>query len=160
VEESVIDCVVAAFTFWLPKLRLDELTFSVGTDAPNVRANVSETPPAVAVRFTDCEVDTVETVAEKLAVAEPAATVTVVGTVTDVLLLARLTANPPVADGAFRVTAQASVPAPVIEPFEQLIPESTGTPVPLSPITVDAPVDELLASVNVPDAEPAAVGSN
>jgi hypothetical protein len=159
VEESVIVCVVAAFTFTLPKLRLEVLTFSVGTDAPNESANVSDTPPAVAVRFIDCAVDTVETVAEKLAVAEPAATVTDVGTVTAELLLARLTANA-FAAAAFSVTVQASVPGPVIDEFVHESAVSTGTPVPLKPTAVEAPDEELLVNVNVPEAAPAAVGSN
>jgi len=51
---------------------------------------------------------------------EPAATVTEAGTVTDELLLARLTVNPPVAAAAFRVTVQLSVPAPVKDPLAQL----------------------------------------
>jgi hypothetical protein len=100
------------------------------------------------------------TVAVKLPVVDPAATVTEAGTVTAVLLLARLTANPPLAAATFSVTVQLSVPAPVIDPLVQLSPLNTGTPVPLRLITVEVPLDELLVRVNEPLAAPAIVGSN
>ena len=77
------------------------------------------------------DVLTAETVAVKLALVAPAATVTDAGTVTALLLLDRLTAWPPVPAAAFSVTVQASVPAPVIDPLVQLSPLSTGCPVPL-----------------------------
>ena len=103
---------------------------------------------------------TAAAVTEKLALVAPAATVTVAGTVTEELLLARLTENPPVAAAAFSVTVQASVAAPVTEELEQEIPVSTGTPVPPRLIAAEALVEELLAMVSVPLAAPAAVGSN
>jgi hypothetical protein len=117
-------------------------------------------PPAVAVRVTVCAAVTAETVTEKLPVVAPAATVADDGTVTAVLLLAKVTVNPPVAAAAFRVTEQASDPAPVIDAFVHETAVSTGTPVPARLITLEAPDVELLASVSVPVAEPAAVGPN
>ncbi len=87
--------------------------------------------------------------AEKPAVVAPAATVTIAGTVTALLLLARLTGNPPLAAAAFNVTVQLSVPAPVIDPLAQLSPASTGTPVPLRFMAVDVPVEELLVRFSV-----------
>jgi hypothetical protein len=63
---------------------------------------------------------TADTVAVKLAVVDPAATATDAGTVTAELLLARLTANPPLGAAAFSVTEQLSVPAPVIDELVQL----------------------------------------
>jgi hypothetical protein len=80
--------------------------------------------------------------------------------VTAELLLATLTAKPPVAAATFRVTVQLSVPAPVIDPLVQLIALNTGVPLPLRLITVDVPVEELLVSVNDPEAVPATAGSN
>ena len=160
VEDRVSVCVAAVFTFTLPKARLDELRLSVGTEAPSCRAKVSVTLPALAVRVTATPELTEETVAVKLAVVAPAATVTEAGTVTALLLLARLTAKPPVAAAAFRVTVQLSVPAPVNEPLVQLSPLSTGTPVPLRPTTVEEPLEELLVNVSEPEAAPAVVGSN
>jgi hypothetical protein len=91
---------------------------------------------------------TVETVAVKLPVVAPAATVTLPGTVTAELLLARLTANPPLAAAAFRVKVQLSVPTPVIVPLVQVSPLKTGIPVPLRPIRVEVPLAELLVRVN------------
>ena len=106
-----------------------------------------------------CAAETAETVAEKLALAAPEATVTDAGTTTDELLLAKFTANA-LAAAAFSVTEQASDPAPVIEEFEQDSADRTGTPVPARLIALDAPDEELLARVSVPVAAPAAVGSN
>jgi hypothetical protein len=103
---------------------------------------------------------TEETVAVKLALDAPDATVTEIGTVTAELLLARLRANPPEAAAAFSDTVQLSVPAAVMEPFAQVSPVRTGTPVPLKPMAVVAPIDELLVSVRAPVTAPAAVGSN
>jgi len=124
VEDRVNVCVVAVFAFTLPKDKLDELTLSVGTAAPSDRAKVFDTLPALAVRVAVCAVLTEETVAVKVAVVDPAATVTEAGTVTVELLLARLTVNPPVAAAAFRVTVQLSVPDPVNEPLVQLNEDS------------------------------------
>jgi hypothetical protein len=115
---------------------------------------------ALAVRVTASLVLTAETVAVKPAVVAPAATVTLAGTVTALLLLARLTANPPVAAAAFRVTVQLSVPDPVIDPLAQLRALNTGTPVPLRLTRVEEPLEELLVRVREPEAAPAAVGSN
>jgi hypothetical protein len=101
-----------------------------------------------------------ETVAVKLAVVAPEATVTEAGTVTAELLLARPTANPPLAGATFSVTVQLSVPAPVIDALLQLKPLNAGAPVPVRPIRVEVPIDELLVKVNEPASAPAAVGSN
>jgi hypothetical protein len=47
-----------------------------------------------------------------------------------------------------------------MEPFAQVSPLSTGTPVPLRLTTVDVPVDELLVKVSEPAAAPEVAGSN
>jgi len=159
-EDRVNVCVVAVFTFTLPKDKLDELTLSVGTAAPSDRAKVLVTLPALAVRVAVWAVVTEETVAVKAAVVAPAATVTVAGTVAALLLLARFTVNPPVAAAAFSVTVQLSVPAPVIEPLVQLSPLNIGTPMPLRLTPVEVPPEELLVSISWPVAAPAVVGSN
>jgi hypothetical protein len=122
--------------------------------------NASFTPPALAVNVTAAPEVTDETVATNVALAAPDATLTAAGTVTAVLLLARFTVNPPLAAAAFSVTVQLSVPAPVIEPFAQLNPLSTGMPVPLRSTDCVVPVDESLVRVSVPLAAPATVGSN
>ena len=160
VEDRVRVCVVAAFTFTLPQDKLDELTLSVGTEAPSDRAKVLVTLLALAVRVAVCAVLTEETVAVKAAVVAPAATVTVAGTVAALLLLARFTVNAPVAAAAFSVTVQLSVPAPVIEPLVQLSPLNIGTPMPLRLTAVDVPVDASLVIVNWPVTGPDATGLN
>jgi hypothetical protein len=160
VELRVSDCVAGEFSVTPPKPMLPALMLSVGTPGPSWIAKVFVVLPALAVSVAVCDELTDVTVAENEPLVAPAATVTDVGTVTAELLLLRLTAKPPVAAAALSVTVQLSLPAPVIEPFVQLSPLSTGTPVPLKPTTVDVPVDELLVRVSDPVTAPAAVGSN
>jgi hypothetical protein len=92
---------------------------------------------------------TEETVAVKLAVVAPAATVMLAGTATAELLLARLTAKPPLGDAAFSVTEQLSVPAPVIDPLTQVSALNTGTLVPSCSAKVLATLLALAVSVTV-----------
>lgn len=79
---------------------------------------------AAAVNVTVVALLIAVTAALKLALEEPAATVTEAGTVTAVLLLVRLTATPPLAAAALKVTVQLSVPAPVMEAALQETPLS------------------------------------
>jgi hypothetical protein len=160
VDDKVSVLVAEEFTFTLPKARLEALSASWICAAPNCRENVLVTLPARAVRVTACATFTAVTVAGKLALTAPAGTVTDVGTETALLLLARLTANPPLAAAAFIVTVQVSVPAPVIDPLAHVNPVSTGTPVPLRPTDAVVPVEELLFKVSAPETAPAAVGAN
>lgn len=142
------------FTATLPKATLVALTLSVGTAAFNCRAKVSETPAALAVRVAVCATATDDAVAVNVALVALAGTVTVAGTVTAVLLLARLTTRPPLAAAPFRVTVQVSVPDPVMEELLQesalnaAVPDGAAVPVPLSPITAVALVEELLVMVS------------
>lgn len=115
VEVKVTDCVAGEFRFTLPKGTLVALMLSVATAGPSCRAKVTATLPALAVRVAVCAVVHEDTVALKLALVAPAGIVTEAGTVTAELLLARLTANPPLAAAAVRETVQLSVPAAVIE---------------------------------------------
>ena len=144
----------------MPKLRLEELRPSVEVAGLSCSVNVGSALLALAVSVTVCALDTADTVAEKLALLAPAATFTDAGTVTAVLLLARLTENPPLAAAALRVTVQASDPAPVMVELAQDSAVSTGTPVPVKAIEAEAPVDELLERLSVPVAAPDAAGSN
>jgi hypothetical protein len=68
---------------------------------------VLETPAALAVRVAVCALETVATVAVKLALAAPAGSVRAGGTAAFELLLARVTPNPPVNAGELSVTVQA-----------------------------------------------------
>jgi hypothetical protein len=159
-EVSVSDCVVAAFKFTLPNDRLEALRETAGTAAINCKAKFAEALPAFAVSVAVCVVLTADTVAENAALVAPPATVTVAGTVTAGLLLARPTANPPLGAAPFRATVQLSVPAPVIEALEQESELSVAMPVPLR-ATVAVPPDEALLEIaSDPIAVPARVGSN
>src|SRR5271170_2224697 len=101
VELSVRVCVEAVLTGTLPNATLAGLMLNVwATTAFNRRAKLVETPPALA------------------------GTVTVAGTVTAALLLARLTLRPPLAAAAVNVTVQLSLPDPVMDALLQVSPLS------------------------------------
>jgi hypothetical protein len=70
------------------------------------------------------------------------------------------TEKPPVPAAPFRETVQLSVPVPVSVALAQVSALRTGTPEPPRLMTVDGPVEELLAIVNIPAAVPVDVGSN
>jgi len=90
--------------------------------------------------------------AAKVALVEPEGTITEVGTLTALLLLARLTDNPEVGAGALTVTEQVSLPAPTIVDVEQLRPESEAM-VPAWPRNVIHPavllVDDLAIALTL-----------
>jgi hypothetical protein len=160
VEVRVTVCVVGVLRLTFPKAMLVALMSSVAKAAFNCSAKVLDTVPAIAESVAFCAVVTDEKVAVKLALAEPAATVTDDGTVTAVLLLERPTVKPPLAAAALSTTVHVSVPEPVTEEFVHESAVSTGTPVPLNATVVEPPEDELLTSVNCPLLVPARVGSN
>jgi hypothetical protein len=160
VADSVSVCVAALLTATSPKLMLLALTFRVEIQELSCNVVASVTPPALAVNVADSFEVTGEAFAMKFALLAPAATITEPGTLTNELLLARVTANPPLRAAAFNVTVQLSASEPVIVELAQVMPLSTGTPVPLSPTTVELPLEELLARESCPAAAPEAVGSN
>ncbi len=123
-EVKVTEWVDGVLMSTSPKAMVVALTVSVGVPLPSCKAKVSATLPALAVRVTVCAVLTEETVAVKVAVVEPAPTVAEAGTVTDELLLARLTLKPPLGAAAVSVTVQLSLPAAVMELLAQLIADS------------------------------------
>ncbi len=139
VDESVTDCVDGMPTATLPKATLVELMERVarpGLLGVRLRANVLFTPLALDVSVTVCAEVTAATVTVNPAVVALAGTVTEAGTVAAALLLARLTATPPLGAAAARVTVQASVPLPASEALAHESPLSAdggaATPVPLS----------------------------
>ncbi|MFZ0745072.1 MAG: hypothetical protein WAM85_11740 [Terracidiphilus sp.] len=163
VDVRVRDWVDASLITTLPKATLVALMLNVGVPELNSTANVSVTPPALAVSVTACEVLNDETVAVNPTLVALAGTVTVAGTAITELLLDKLTLNPPLPAAALNATVQASVPAPVIDPLVQVSALNTGAaaaPVPLKLITADGLVEELLVMANCPVAAPAVVGSN
>jgi len=161
VELSESDCVEAVLRGTLPKARVLALTVNVDVDAPSCRARVLEVPPEVAVRVAVVALVTATMSAEKLALVEPAGTVTEAGSVTERMLLVRVTACPPVGAAELSVTEQPSVKAPIMEVLEQVRPLRVGPrPVPVRLTLAVALVEELLEMVSVPVAAPAVVGSN
>jgi hypothetical protein len=107
--------------------------------------------PAVAVIIAGCVVATEDAVAMNAALVAFAGTVTLAGRATAVLLLAMLTTKPPLDAAVLKVTVHVSEPAPVSDELVQereLSVAGTGVPVPLSPIAVDVPLEELLLIVN------------
>jgi hypothetical protein len=126
-------------------------------------ANVSTSPPALAVNVTVCGVLTAGTLTAKLADVDPAATVAEAGTVTEASLLDSPIANPPLGAAAFSVAVQLSVPAPVIDELAQLKPPKVAAavaavPVPLIPIIAVPLFEPLLVIVNCPPTAPVASG--
>jgi len=136
------------------------LTPSVIEAALSVRAVAWDTPPALAPRVADCALFTAVTVAMKLAEVPPAATLVAAGTVTAASLLVRLTVRPPIGAAEFSVTAQLSVPAPVIDPLAQVTLVNFGTPLPSRPIRHRDPLLALVAKSSSPVSDPVAEGSN
>ena len=160
VEDSVSVCVTALLTATSPKSTLLALRFRVEIEELSCSVVASATPPALAVNVADSFEVTGEAFAVKFVLLAPAGTITEAGTLTRGLLLARLTANPPLSAVAFNVTVQLSATEPVIVELVQVTPFNTGTPVPLSPTTVELPLEELLATESCPAAAPEAEGSN
>ena len=114
-ELSVTGSVVGVFNVTLPNARLTGLMVNVGTAAFNCRAKVFDTPPALAVRVTDCAVVTELTVAVNPALVALAGTTTVAGTVTAVLLLLNPTLTPPLPAAELSVTVsyRSRLPSPM-----------------------------------------------
>jgi hypothetical protein len=162
-EDNVTVCVAGVFKFTLPNATAAVLSVRPGAPPLSCRLKVFATLPAVAVSVAVWVEVTAATVAENVAVVAPAVTVTVAGTVTDVLLLARVTAWPPAGAAAFSVTVHESVPAALYDDDVQLSPLSTPaveSPVPLSVTVAVGFADALLVIRIDPVAAPAVVGSN
>ena len=141
------------FTATLPKAMVVALTASVGTATSTCRLKLWATPPAVAVSVTLCAAETLPTVALKVALVAPSATVTEEGNVTTELLLERFTATPPLGAAEEKEAVQGSVPGPVAAMLQVRLLSTGGfgkveTPVPLKPIVVVPFVVESLVTVN------------
>jgi len=147
VDVKVTDCVATVPSSTLPNATLLALMVKVGTAAFSFRTKLLEMLPDVAVSVTVCAVVTADTVAVNPALVALAGTVAVTGTETAALLLDRLTLRPPAGAADAKVTAQESVPDPVMELLLQEKPLNTGgaaMPVPYRPMTAVAPAEELL----------------
>lgn len=131
-----------------------------GVAAFNCRETLFEVLPELALTVADCAVVTDATVAVNDALLAVAGTVTEPGTVTELLLLARVTVTPPVGAEPERLTVHVSESVPVIDVDPQetaLTVGATAVPVPL---TLTDALGALLEIVNCPVVEVAVVGSN
>jgi hypothetical protein len=161
-EVMVTDSVSVVFGVTSPNATLLVLSVSPGVEAARLIVYVLVTLPDVADRVAVCPVVTADAVAVKAAVVVPDATVTLAGTVTAELLLARLIVRPLEAAPAVSVTAQLSDPAPVMDALLQLTALRAPVvcvAVPLRAITA-VPADVFVARLTVPLSVPLAVGSN
>lgn len=150
VDFSVTVCVVVLFNATLPKLNLDVLNVSAGEMAFNCMEN-DILPPAVS--FAVWALLTARTVAVKLALVDPAGTVTLAGTVTAALSLASEMLVAAVLLLLPSVTVQVSLPAPVNEVVAQRRPFTVGVtdlPVPARLTCNLLLLEALLVTVNVP----------
>ncbi len=82
------------------------------------------------------------------------------GTVTEPLLLARATLNPPEGADPERVTLHETASAPVIDVLPHAKALTVGTTVEPVPLRLTAVVGALLVIASCPETEPAAVGLN
>jgi hypothetical protein len=146
VEVNVRGSVDAVFNGTLPKAKLVWLMANVGTLDPTTfscKAKALEMPPALAVKVTDCAVDTDDTIVVNPALVALGGIVTVTGTVTAAALLVRPTLKPPLPAAAFSVTVQVSLPDPITDPLVQesaLNVADAPVPVPAVPAFVVAAV--------------------
>ena len=127
-------------------------TVNVGTIAFRFKAKISEILPSLAVRVAVCAVPTAETVAVNPALAAPAGTVTVLGTVTAELLLDKFTIRPPLGAEAVSVTVQGSAADPIrallVQLSELKVVVLAAAPVPLRPIAIVPLLEALLAIIS------------
>ena len=161
-EVSVTDWLVGVLTVTSPKARLVVLRLRIMVCAFSCSVKVFVLPPADAVSVAVVVDVTAETAALNPAVVEPAATVTEAGTVTEELLLDKVTASPPAGAAALSVTEHASVAAPVsvwLVQERELSAPAVDSPFPLRLIAIVPLVVALLVIVIVPVAAPAVVGS-
>jgi hypothetical protein len=159
-EVKVTVWVVGLFTTTPPNETLVAFRVSVGVPALSCSETVREELPVVAVSVADCALVTDATFAVKVALVAVAGTVRALGTVTAVVLLARLTLIPPVGAEPDRLTVHESANDPVIEVLLQLTALTVGATVVPAPLRVTVAPGALLEIVNCPVDELAVVGSN
>ena len=94
------------------------------------------------------------------AVEAPALTMTLEGTETALLLLAKATLMPPAGAALDKLTEQVSESAPVIEVLPHEIPLTVGATAMPVPLMLTEAVGALLEIVNCPVVDVALVGSN
>ncbi len=112
----------------------------------------------VAVRVTDCAVDTAPTLAVNVALVDVAGTVTDAGTVTELLLLASPTVTPPVGAEPESATVHESDNDPVMDVVPHVNPLTVGASAVPVPLKLTVAVGAVLAIESDPVTELAVVG--
>jgi len=160
VELRVIVCTAGVLSVTLPNPSEVALILMAAVAAFNCNEVVRELFWAFAVSVTNWALLTEAALAVNVAVEVVAGTVIELGTLTALLLLARLTITPPVGAEPDKVTMHASASDPVIDVLAQdtaLTVAGRVVPAPLKPtVTVGA----LLEIVNCPVTAPALLGLN
>ena len=152
------DCVEDEPTARFPKLRVVALRLRAGEDALSWIAKDFVVPFAVA-EMTPLWLLVIDAaVAVNPTLDPPPAMVTLAGTVSEVLLLLRVTACPPVGAAALSDTVQASDPAPEREELEHVKAPRAAMPVPVRPTELVDPAEEEPLTVSCPGCVPAEVG--
>ena len=161
-EVSVTVCVAVLFTSTPPNETLVALSVSAGVAAFSCSEieTACEELPVVAVSITDCALLAEATFAVKAALVAVAGTITEPGTVTALLLLARLTLTPPVGAEPDKLTVQVSASDPVMDVLPQETALKVGVAVVPVPLRLTVAVGALLEMVSCPVVEFAVVGSN
>ena len=142
VEVNVTGSVDAVFTVTLPNAKFAVLMVNAETLDPaafSCKAKVLETPPAVAVKVTDCAVVTDDTIAMNPMLVALAGIATVTGTVTAPLLLVMPTLKPLLPAAALNVTVQVSLSDSATDALLQeraFNAADAAVPVPVVPVLV------------------------
>jgi hypothetical protein len=160
VELRVIDCTTGVLSVTLPNPSEVALIFKAAVAAFNCNEVVRELFWVFAVSVTDWALLTKAALAVNLAVAAVAGTVIELGTLTALLLLARLTIRPPVGAEPDKVTLHASASDPVIDVLAQDTALMVGGRVVPAPLKATVTVGALLEIVNCPVTAPALLGLN
>jgi hypothetical protein len=150
VELNVIDCAAGVFTTTLPNPIDVAFKLSAAVAAFSCSEVALEVLPAVAVSVTVCVLLTEAALAVNVATVAVAGTVIEDGTVTELLLLARLTLRPPVGAAPDRLTVQASASDPVMEVPLQETALTVGATVVPAPLMLIVAAAALLVIVTVP----------
>jgi hypothetical protein len=149
-EVTVTDIVVAVPTATFPNDTDEVLTVKAGVAEFSCSETVFEVAPVIALSVAICALLTEATFAVKAVLVAVAGTITEPGTVTELLLLARLTFRPPVGAAPDRLTVHTSASDPVMEVLLQETAITVGFAAMPAPLMLTVAVGALLVIVTTP----------
>ncbi len=150
VELNVIGCATGVFTIRCQTHTDVAFTVKAEVAAFSCRETVLEALPVVAVSVATCAVLTAAAFAMNAALVAVAGTDTEPGTMTELLLLARLTFRPPVGAAPDKLTVHASASDPVMEVLLQETALTVGVTATPAPLKLIVAVGALLVIVTMP----------